>query len=162
MLLIDDFLSNSDLVILLLHHYFSLDVFQWVSGNIHVKNSYSSPPQVNLWTLFLRFHFPMCSHDVYVRGNWEISRRDLNSTHLVSMVPTDQNVTTSNYDQYSASAAGSLICCRSIAVIVTSLVSLVHEYHCALTPTCCYISNLCFSWAVHGSSDFKTHTSPCN
>ncbi|KAG4918805.1 hypothetical protein JHK84_056109 [Glycine max] len=60
------------------------------------------------------------------RGNWEISRRDLNSTHLVSMVPSDQNLTTSNYDQYSASATGSLICCRSIAVIFMVLLILRH------------------------------------
>lgn len=80
------------------------------------KPGYTAPPP-----LFQFGRIPMS-----FRGNWEISRRDLNSTHLVSMVPTDQNLTTSNYDQYSASATGSLICCRSIAVIFMVLLILRH------------------------------------
>ncbi|XP_027935270.1 uncharacterized protein LOC114190540 isoform X1 [Vigna unguiculata] len=80
------------------------------------RPGYTAPPP-----LFQFGRIPMS-----FRGNWEISRRDLNSTHLVSMVPTDQNITTSNYDQYSASAAGSLICCRSIAVIFMVLLILRH------------------------------------
>ncbi|WVY95641.1 hypothetical protein V8G54_027792 [Vigna mungo] len=80
------------------------------------RPGYTAPPP-----LFQFGRIPMS-----FRGNWEISRRDLNSTHLVSMVPTDQNVNTSNFDQYSASVTGSVICCRSIVVIVTSLVSFMH------------------------------------
>ncbi|KAH1190743.1 E3 ubiquitin-protein ligase MARCH3 [Glycine max] len=80
------------------------------------KPGYTAPPP-----LFQFGRIPMS-----FRGNWEISRRDLNSTHLVSMVPSDQNLTTSNYDQYSASATGSLICCRSIAVIFMVLLILRH------------------------------------
>ncbi|KAK8467385.1 hypothetical protein PHAVU_007G036000 [Phaseolus vulgaris] len=80
------------------------------------RPGYTAPPP-----LFQFGRIPMS-----FRGNWEISRRDLNSTHLVSMVPTDQNVTTSNYDQYSTSATGSLICCRSIAVIFMVLLILRH------------------------------------
>ncbi|RDX85132.1 E3 ubiquitin-protein ligase MARCH2, partial [Mucuna pruriens] len=80
------------------------------------KPGYTAPPP-----LFQFGRIPMS-----FRGNWEISRRDLNSTHLVSMVPTDQNLTASNYDQYSASATGSLICCRSIAVIFMVLLILRH------------------------------------
>ncbi|KAG2401274.1 uncharacterized protein HKW66_Vig0196900 [Vigna angularis] len=81
------------------------------------RPGYTAPPP-----LFQFGRIPMS-----FRGNWEISRRDLNSTHLVSMVPTDQNVNTSNYDQYSASVTGSLICCRSIVVIV-NLLSLLCMY----------------------------------
>ena len=110
--------SNSSLVILLLHHYFSLDVFQWVLGYFHAIFLFL-PHRLFCEPCFYLSIFQCAPTDF--RGNWEISRRDLNSTHLVSMVPSDQNLTTSNYDQYSASATGSLICCRSIAVIVTSL-----------------------------------------
>ncbi|XP_022641440.1 uncharacterized protein LOC106771326 isoform X1 [Vigna radiata var. radiata] len=80
------------------------------------RPGYTAPPP-----LFQFGRIPMS-----FRGNWEISRRDLNSTHLVSMVPTDQNVNTSNYDQYSASVTGSVICCRSIVVIFMLLLILRH------------------------------------
>ncbi|KAK7269847.1 hypothetical protein RIF29_22612 [Crotalaria pallida] len=77
------------------------------------KPGYTAPPP-----LFQFGRIPMS-----FRGNWEISRRDLNSAHLVSMVPTDQNLIDSNYDQYSAS---SLIRCRSVAVIFMALLILRH------------------------------------
>lgn len=80
------------------------------------KPGYTAPPP-----LFQFGRIPMS-----FRGNWEISRRDLNSTHLVSMVSTDQNLINSNYDQYSASSSGSLICCRSVAVIFMALLILRH------------------------------------
>lgn len=80
------------------------------------KPDYTAPPP-----LFQFGRIPMS-----FRGNWEISRRDLNSTHLVSMVPTDQNLINSNYDQYSTSSPGSLICCRSAAVIFMVLLILRH------------------------------------
>ncbi|KAL1296015.1 hypothetical protein HN51_056797 [Arachis hypogaea] len=80
------------------------------------KPGYTAPPP-----LFQFGRIPMS-----FRGNWEISRRDLNSTHLVSMVSTDQNLTNSNYDQYSASPTGSLICCCSVAVIFMVLLILRH------------------------------------
>ncbi|KAJ1382902.1 Zinc finger, RING-CH-type [Sesbania bispinosa] len=80
------------------------------------KPGYTAPPP-----LFQFGRIPMS-----FRGNWEISRRDLNSTHLVSMVPTDQNLTNSNYDQYSASTSGSFICCRSVAIIFMVLLILRH------------------------------------
>ncbi|XP_061365029.1 uncharacterized protein LOC133308429 [Gastrolobium bilobum] len=80
------------------------------------KPGYTAPPP-----LFQFGRIPMS-----FRGNWEISRRDLNSTHLVSMVSTDQNLINSNYDQYSASTPGSLICCRLVAVIFMVLLILRH------------------------------------
>ncbi|OIW06967.1 hypothetical protein TanjilG_18355 [Lupinus angustifolius] len=80
------------------------------------KPGYTAPPP-----LFRFGHIPMS-----FRGNWEISRRELNSAHVVSMVPTDQNLINSNYDEYSASSTGSLICCRSVAVIFMALLILRH------------------------------------
>ncbi|KAE9618709.1 hypothetical protein Lal_00047847 [Lupinus albus] len=80
------------------------------------KPGYTAPPP-----LFRFGHIPMS-----FRGNWEISRRDLNRAHLVSMVPTDQNLINSDYDRYSASSTRSLICCRSVAVIFMALLILRH------------------------------------
>ncbi|KAL5070417.1 hypothetical protein RYX36_021304 [Vicia faba] len=80
------------------------------------KPDYTAPPP-----LFQFGRIPMS-----FRGNWEISRRDLNSTHLVSMVPSDQSLNNSNYDQYSAPSSGSLICCRSVAIIFMVLLILRH------------------------------------
>ncbi|KAI4313832.1 hypothetical protein L6164_026781 [Bauhinia variegata] len=80
------------------------------------KPGYTAPPP-----LFQFGRIPMS-----FRGNWEISRRDLNSAHLVSMVSSDQSLINSNYDQYSASPTGSLMCCRSIAVIFMVLLVLRH------------------------------------
>ncbi|KAF7808793.1 E3 ubiquitin-protein ligase MARCH2 [Senna tora] len=80
------------------------------------KPGYTAPPP-----LFQFGRIPMT-----FRGNWEISRRDLNSTHLVSMVSTDQNLINSNYDQYSASTSSGFLCCRSVALIFMVLLILRH------------------------------------
>lgn len=91
--------------------------------------------------MFLWLRFLICSIGVYVRGNWEISRRDLNSTHLVSMVPSDQSLNNSNYDPYSVSSSGSLICCRSVAIIVIPLAPFLCPFLCIHVP---YTFWLCF------------------
>ncbi|XP_028757780.1 uncharacterized protein LOC114718380 [Neltuma alba] len=80
------------------------------------KPGYTAPPP-----LFRFGRIPMS-----FRGNWEISRRDLNNGHLVRMVSTDQNLNNSNYDQYSASTTGSLPCCRSVALIFMVFLILRH------------------------------------
>lgn len=82
----------------------------------HYKPGYTAPPP-----LFQFGRIPMS-----FRGNWEISRRDLNNGHLVRMVSTNQNLNNSNYDQYSAPTAGSLLCCRSVALICMILIILRH------------------------------------
>ncbi|KAJ7954192.1 Zinc finger protein [Quillaja saponaria] len=65
------------------------------------------------------------------RGNWEISRSDLNGPLIVGMVSTEQDLMDPEYDDYSASTARGLICCRSAAVIVISLsLSLCHVWVC--------------------------------
>ncbi|XP_057427739.1 uncharacterized protein LOC130721032 isoform X1 [Lotus japonicus] len=87
------------------------------------KPGYTAPPP-----LFQFGRIPMS-----FRGNWEISRRDLNSAHLVSMVPTDPNLLNSNYDQDSPSTSGSLLCCRSVAVIFMVLLILRHALPLVIT-----------------------------
>jgi hypothetical protein len=120
-----------------------------------------SPHMLICEPCFFPLDFLMCLHAVYVRGNWEISRRDLNSAHLVSMVPTDQNNINSNYDQYSTSSSESLIWCRSVAVIVISLTPFLCT--CAFLSSFTIFLNLrFFSCTVHGSAGFKTYTSPHN
>ncbi|KAL5553373.1 hypothetical protein UlMin_040774 [Ulmus minor] len=65
------------------------------------------------------------------RGNWEISRRDINSPHIIAMVSTDRTFLAPNYDDddddYSASNARSVACCRSVAVIFMILLILRHS-----------------------------------
>lgn len=55
------------------------------------------------------------------RGNWEISQRD--SPRIIAMVSTDRAFLNTNpdYDEYSASTARNVLCCRSLAFIVISL-----------------------------------------
>ena len=55
------------------------------------------------------------------RGNWEISRRDMNSPRIVAMVSTDRNFLDPDFDDFSASNSGGLTCCRSVAITVKFL-----------------------------------------
>ncbi|KAJ7943047.1 RING/FYVE/PHD zinc finger superfamily protein [Quillaja saponaria] len=81
------------------------------------KPGYTAPPP-----LFQFGRIPMS-----FRGNWEISRRNLNGPHVVAVVSTEQDLMEPEYDQYSASTARSLICCRSVAVIFMLLLILRHS-----------------------------------
>lgn len=60
------------------------------------------------------------------RGNWEISRSDLNSQHFITMVSTDRNFLDSDYERYSDSAPRNLLCCRSVVLIFMVLLVLRH------------------------------------
>ncbi|XP_059445613.1 uncharacterized protein LOC132177356 [Corylus avellana] len=61
------------------------------------------------------------------RGNWEISRRNLNSSpRIIAMVSTNPNFLNPDYDEYSATTTRSLICCRSVAFIFMVLLTLRH------------------------------------
>ncbi|XP_059649620.1 uncharacterized protein LOC132295380 isoform X2 [Cornus florida] len=72
------------------------------------------------------------------RGNWEIDRSDPNNPRIIAMVSADRNFLDPEYDEYEASTTRSLMCCRSVAIIVHSL---------SLSQ-------------VYGSSDFTAYTSP--
>ncbi|KAJ0096159.1 hypothetical protein Patl1_15244 [Pistacia atlantica] len=81
------------------------------------RPGYTAPPP-----LFQFGHIPLS-----FRGNWEISRRDLNNPRIIAMVSTDRNFLHSpTYDDYSASTTRSLICCRSFALIFMILLILRH------------------------------------
>lgn len=77
------------------------------------KPGYTAPPP-----LFQFGGIPM-----NFRGNWEISRRDLNNPRFIAMVSTDRNFLDPDYDE---STSRSLICCRAVAVIFMVLLILRH------------------------------------
>lgn len=80
------------------------------------KPGYTVPPP-----LFQFGRIPM-----HFRGNWEISRRDINSPRIVAMVSTDRNFLDPDFDDFSASNSGALTCCRSVAITFMILLILRH------------------------------------
>lgn len=60
------------------------------------------------------------------RGNWEISRRDLNNPRLIAMVSTDQGLLDPEYNEYAVSTSRSMMCCRTVAIIFMVLLVLRH------------------------------------
>lgn len=80
------------------------------------KPGYTVPPP-----LFQFGRIPM-----HFRGNWEISRRDINSPRIVAMVSTNRNFLDPDFDDYSASNSGGLTWCRSVVVTFMILLILRH------------------------------------
>ncbi|KAA0046318.1 DUF3675 domain-containing protein/RINGv domain-containing protein [Cucumis melo var. makuwa] len=78
---------------------------------------YTAPPP-----LFEMGRIPM-----NFRGNWEISRRNLDSPSYIAMVSSNRNVADPGYDEFSASAATSVLCCHSVAIIFMVLLVLRHS-----------------------------------
>lgn len=80
------------------------------------KPGYTAPPRL--------FHYggvPM-----NFRGNWEISRRDLQNPRFLAMVSTDRDFLDPDYDEYSVHTTSSIICCRTVAIIFMILLILRH------------------------------------
>ncbi|XP_023522106.1 uncharacterized protein LOC111785983 isoform X1 [Cucurbita pepo subsp. pepo] len=61
------------------------------------------------------------------RGNWEISRRNLDSSSYIAMVSSNRNVVDTDYDEFSDSAATSVLCCHSFAIVFMVLLVLRHS-----------------------------------
>lgn len=80
------------------------------------EHGYTAPPP-----LFQFGRVPM-----NFRGNWEISRRDINSPRIIAMVSANRNFINPEYDEDSRSATRSLICCRSAAFIFMVLLIVRH------------------------------------
>ncbi|XP_062111045.1 uncharacterized protein LOC133822656 [Humulus lupulus] len=81
------------------------------------KPGYTVPPP-----LFQFGRIPM-----HFRGNWEITRRDINSPRIIAMVSSsERNFLDPEFDDYSASSTRSLTCCRTMAVIFMILLILRH------------------------------------
>ncbi|KAF5939886.1 hypothetical protein HYC85_021053 [Camellia sinensis] len=68
------------------------------------KPGYTTPPPM----------FQLGSIPMNFRGNWEISRRDLNNPCFIAMVTTEPNFVDPDYDEYAAFESRSLFCCRSV------------------------------------------------
>ncbi|KAK8522605.1 hypothetical protein V6N13_115565 [Hibiscus sabdariffa] len=80
------------------------------------KPGYTAPPP-----LFHLGRIPM-----NFRGNWEISRRELNNPRFIAVVSTDHSLLDSGYDEYLASSTRSLIGYRTVAIIFMLLLFLRH------------------------------------
>ncbi|EOY00898.1 RING/FYVE/PHD zinc finger superfamily protein isoform 4, partial [Theobroma cacao] len=82
----------------------------------HFKPGYTAPPPL----------FQIGSIPMNLRGNWEISRRELNSSRFIAVVSTDRNLLDSGYDEYSVSNTRSFICYRTVAIIFMLLLIMRH------------------------------------
>ncbi|XWS69295.1 hypothetical protein CRYUN_Cryun04dG0166700 [Craigia yunnanensis] len=89
------------------------------------KPGYTAPPP-----LFQIGHIPM-----NLRGNWEISRRELNNSRFIAVVSTDNSVLNSHYDEYSVSTTRGLMCYRTVAIIFMLLLILRHTLPVILSGT---------------------------
>lgn len=61
---------------------------------------------------------------IIFRGNWEISRRDLHNTQFLGMVTANRDYVGAEFDDYPSPSPRSVICCRLVAIIVMSSLSL--------------------------------------
>ncbi|KAF7131637.1 hypothetical protein RHSIM_Rhsim09G0068500 [Rhododendron simsii] len=72
------------------------------------KPGYTAPPPM----------FQIGRIPVNFRGNWEISRRDLNNSRFIAVVSPDRNFIDPESDEYAASTARSEFCCRSFMILL--------------------------------------------
>ncbi|XVE92075.1 hypothetical protein REPUB_Repub01dG0066300 [Reevesia pubescens] len=87
-------------------------------------------PGYTMSSLFQIGHIPM-----NLRGNWEISRRELNNSHFIAVVSTDGSLLDSRYDEYSVSTTRSSICYPTVAVIFMLLLILRNTLPIILSGT---------------------------
>ncbi|KAF5954990.1 hypothetical protein HYC85_007846, partial [Camellia sinensis] len=91
------------------------------------KPGYTAPPPLlQLGSIPMNFRYfsdsnLVCDSNVFIKENWEISRRDLNNPCFIAMVTTEPNFVDQDYDGYAAFESRSLFCCRSVAAIVINL-----------------------------------------
>lgn len=83
--------------------YFISSFIQFWKCNLY---NYPGNIKINLFNLFSR-------------GSWQISRRDLNNPRVVAMVSTDRNLVGPTYDEYADSTSRRLMCFRSLVAIVS-------------------------------------------
>lgn len=77
---------------------------------------------------------------IIIRGNWQIARSDLNNPRIIAMVSTDRSLLEPDYDEYAVSTSRSILCCRSVAVIVSLSLSLSLSVHFAFSCTTKHVS----------------------
>ncbi|CAJ1842462.1 unnamed protein product [Sphenostylis stenocarpa] len=64
--------------------------------------------------------------DCYVRGDWEISRRDLHNPQFIAMFSANHEFLDLDFEYSSATSARSLIFCRIVAILFLGLLLLRH------------------------------------
>lgn len=65
--------------------------------------------------------------NVFVRGGWEISSRDLHDSQVITMVPSGRGFMDLDDDYYYPTAR-STVCYRSVAIIVSPLLPSSKSY----------------------------------
>ncbi|XP_010659955.1 uncharacterized protein LOC100259487 isoform X1 [Vitis vinifera] len=80
------------------------------------KPGYTAPPPL----------FQFRGIPINLRGNWEISRGELNNPRFIAMVSTDRNFLDPDYNEFTTSTSRSMMCCRSVAIIFMVLLILRH------------------------------------
>ncbi|KAF5945453.1 hypothetical protein HYC85_015681 [Camellia sinensis] len=96
------------------------------------KPGYAAPPPMfQLGSIPMNFRYFCDSNivfdlNVFIKGNWEISRRDPNNPCFIAMVTTEPNFVDPDYDEYAAFESRSLFCCHSVAAIFMVLLILRH------------------------------------
>ncbi|KAL2233340.1 UNVERIFIED_CONTAM: hypothetical protein Sindi_1514000 [Sesamum indicum] len=82
------------------------------SGSLkQFKPGYTAPPPI----------FRFGGLPMNLRGNWQISRSDPNNPRIIAMVSTDHSFIDQDYDEYAVSTSRSIVCCRSVAIILLML-----------------------------------------
>lgn len=61
-----------------------------------------------------------------LRGNWEITRQDLNDSQILTLYPSERDVMHPHDDDYSALGMRTTVCCQSVAIIVSSFLFKKH------------------------------------
>ncbi|GMP91901.1 hypothetical protein CsSME_00042373 [Camellia sinensis var. sinensis] len=75
------------------------------------KPGYTAPPPMfQLGSIPMNFRYFFCGLNVFIKGNWEISRRDPNNPCFIAMVTTEPNFVDPDYDEYAAFESRSLFC----------------------------------------------------
>lgn len=86
---------------------------------------------------------------ITLRGNWEISRRELQNPQIIAMVTSDHDYMDTDFNEYSAPSQRSLICCRLVAIIVISLSLFPHTHSRLDWHTCApFFGSLLWGWQV--------------
>ncbi|CAN1297006.1 hypothetical protein LINPERPRIM_LOCUS23312 [Linum perenne] len=80
------------------------------------KPGYTAPPPL--------FHFGRIP--INLRGSREMSRREIRGPRIVAVVSTEHNLASPDYDNHSSYATRSVMCFRSVAIIIMILLLLRH------------------------------------
>ncbi|XP_028797309.1 uncharacterized protein LOC114752776 [Neltuma alba] len=80
------------------------------------KPGYTAPPPL--------FHYG--NSPLNFRGNWEISRRDLQNHQFIDMFAAANRELSDTDEEYSVPSTGSLVCFRIVAIIFIALLVLRH------------------------------------